>query len=179
MAIFFSNNAALAYKGGGANQAVAASEVDGKLRIIAFSLNLAAVAAASTATLGISTVADGTTVTGASVNISDTLVLGKIPAGYKILRGVINGVASSTCQLSIGLAGADGSGFYTGTTADSATFLRAAATITLDTEAAFALTNGQNHGFTTTKDNFLTATTSVAVLPATGLINGYLVCSAA
>lgn len=174
MSTFYSNNAYLANKVGGGNVAIPATEWDGKLRVIAFSINLATVYTSAL---------DGTTTTGASVLSGDTVVLGKIPAGYKVLRGVLNHTVGlgGTATISIGLAGADGSGFFTGTTADNVSWFRAAAiSNTADTDVVFAATNAQNHGYTLTKDCNLTATVAAANLVATtGTINGYLICSAA
>lgn len=172
MPTFYSNNAYAANKAGGANQAVAASEVDGKLRVVAFSINLAAI---------FTSALDGTTALGSTTAAADIIVLGKIPAGYKVLRGTLNGAAlGGTATIAIGLVGADGSGFYTGTTADDNDLFRVAAIAnTADTDVTFALTNAQNHGYTTTKDCNLTLTIGAAALPASGTLNGYLICSAA
>lgn len=57
--------------------------------------------------------------TGTTVHTNDTIVLTRIPENAMIVRGEINVSAMGGAQVfDMGLMGADGSGYYTGTTAN-------------------------------------------------------------
>lgn len=106
----------------------------------------------------------------------DALTYGlcKIPKGSRILgvRWQQSATFGATATIAVGIAGADGTGYYTGTTADSTGFFRVAATSTTTTMQEFGSTVALNYGYQTTKDVYITFTAAAAALPASGTIYG-------
>ena len=116
-------------------------------------------------------------VTNTTANVAGTdILIGFIPKGYTILFGnVISSAAQGNSgQLSIGLKGADESGFIdaAGTVSDNVAYLKAAAVLTT-TLTPFPTTQALGFGYTTEKDLYLTATISVGTA-STEVFRGYL-----
>jgi hypothetical protein len=123
---------------------------------------------------------------------SGTVVnLAKLPKGARILTAeiVASAALANSAQISIGLSGVDGNGYYEDATAaalkldgsavtigtpvaDSAAGLKAAA-IQSTTKVGFALTTALGFLYETTKEVYVTATTSVGTI-ATEVVRGYI-----
>jgi hypothetical protein len=123
---------------------------------------------------------------------SGTVVnLCKLPKGARILKAEIvsSATLANSAQISIGLSGADNNGYYDDATfsalkldgsantvgtpvADSAAALKAAATQST-TIVGFALTTALGYLYETTKEVYVTATTSVGTI-ATEVVRGHV-----
>ena len=123
---------------------------------------------------------------------SGTVVnLAKIPKGARLLFGEIiaSAALANSAQVSIGISGADNNGYYDDATfsalkpdgtansvgtpvADSATALKAAAVLST-TKVGFCLTTALGFLYETTKEVYLTATTSVGTI-STEVVRGYI-----
>jgi len=116
------------------------------------------------------------TVTLASQVAGEDIALVKIPKGARLLHGTI--VASATlansAQISVGLMGADGTGFLdaAGTVSDDVAALKAAA-VQSTTKISFLLTPALKFMYLTEKELWLTITTSVGTV-ATEVVTGYI-----
>lgn len=115
-------------------------------------------------------------VTLASQTTGEDILLAKIPAGSTILRGslVATATLANSAQVSIGLMGADDSGYIdsANSVADDVAALKAAA-VQSTTHVGFALTTALKYGYVTQKDLYLTLTTSVGTV-ATEVVYGEL-----
>lgn len=102
-----------------------------------------------------------------------TYGLCKVPAGARItdIKWRSSVGLGGTATIAIGLAGADNSGYYEGTTADDGAYFRAAATSNVTTEVDGDTTTGSIL-YTTTKEVWITATVAAAALPGSGTWGG-------
>lgn len=123
---------------------------------------------------------------------SGTVVnLAKIPKGARLLSGgiIASAALANSAQLALGLSGADNNGYYDdalvaalktdgssvtiGTpVADGGALLKAAAVLTT-TQLGFCLTTALGFLYETTKEVYLTGTTSVGTV-STEVVRGYI-----
>lgn len=97
------------------------------------------------------------------------VALCKLPKGARIIGGSITVSATmATCQISLGVMGADENGFIdaAGSVADDVDFLLAAVAITTTPKVLFAQTQALNYLYETEKELYVTLTTSVAAAGA-------------
>lgn len=122
------------------------------------------------------TVAIPFVVTLASEASGSDIALAVIPKGARILSGIISASAtlSNSAQISIGLAGKDGTGYIdaASSVSDSVTYLKAAA-VQSTTQVGFALTQALGYLYEAEKDLWLTATTSVGQV-GTEVLKGHV-----
>lgn len=114
-------------------------------------------------------------VTLASQVVGEDILIGVIKKGCTIVGGthIASATLTGNAQTSIGLKGADESGFIDAakTVSDNVAFLKAAAALST-TLVPFAITQALGFGYTPDKDVYLTLTTSVATV-GTEVIRGY------
>lgn len=107
-------------------------------------------------------------ITLASQASGEDIAVFKLPVGATIVGGNIwaSGTLDNSATLAVGLMGADGSGYITAdntTTADSTTFLKAAAAQGT-TLVPFAATKALGWNYTLEKDCYLTITTGTGTV---------------
>lgn len=115
-------------------------------------------------------------VTLASQAAGEDIALAVIPKGARIIQGLIvsSATLANSAQISIGLAGKDGSGFIdaANTVSDDVAALKAAATQST-TQVGFALTSALKYLYKAEKELWLTCTTSVGTV-ATEVLKGHI-----
>lgn len=128
----------------------------------------------------------------ASETAGTVVNLCKLPKGVRIITAeiVASAALANSAQISIGLSGADNNGYYDDATvaalkldgsavtigtpvADSAAGLKAAA-VQSTTKVGFALTTALGFLYETTKEVYVTATTSVGTI-STEVVRGYVI----
>lgn len=115
-------------------------------------------------------VAYGTYETPASTGVADgsSIAMVRLPAGARIVRGVLHNDAMGSGKLDVGVAGADGSGYYdaAGTLADDDDFFA----VNLDTTSATVettfLTLIASASYQFDKEVYIVATAETAALDA-------------
>lgn len=115
------------------------------------------------------------TITLASQTTGEDILIGFIPKGATFFGGthVASATLSNSAQTSIGLKGADESGFIdsANSVSDSVTLVKAAAALST-TLVTLGTTNALYYGYVAQKDLYLTLTTSVGTV-GTEVITGW------
>ena len=113
----------------------------------------------------------------AEIPINSVTGLVKIPAAARIIGGAYQHSAHGTgVLLDFGIYGADGSGYYTGTTADDIDFfIDGDDTSSAGQDSIAELVNGDlNAEYLTTKEVFIAVKNLIAVLPAAATLTGHI-----
>jgi len=116
------------------------------------------------------------TVPAGGIAATSVIGLAIVPADCKIVGGQMKFAALSGTSgtVDVGIAGADGSGYYTGTTADDDDFFLSAVDTTATAGDTFATTsaNDGNSQYETTKEVVITLTVNTAALTSGKVLTG-------
>ncbi len=117
------------------------------------------------------------TYTSAADATNTIIALVKIPAYSRIIDGsIVFGAQGGAQTLELGLMGADGSGYWTGTTADDPNYLLTAAAVSNEVKDTFCNLVAGDTGacMVTTKDVFLIIRPDGAALGTNATVTGFV-----